>query len=278
MSRITEKLASFHFTTWNLVVLLLWQVWGMLMAGSDAYKTGFQGMNNVLVRDWLLSKDAGFPTLKIWFIGLCILMTLLGINLIFCSWEKIFKIIMVKFSCPKLFMLIVHLIFGLVALGHLGGLMLGYEHNNIRLSEGKTYSFEDSYRIEVKSVNFTSDHKVLEKTKYITKDEFDYRKNFADIVLTKDGKEVSSGSVFLLDPLEYKDIQVTLRNFIKSPEQGAQKGSAELKPWIVLTVSRNPVLRIFLIIYPLMIAGIFIHLFLTWRQPTNTNLNQNKPI
>jgi hypothetical protein len=267
MSRITEKLASFHYTTWNLVVLLLWQVWGMLMAGSQAYKKGFQGMNNVLVRDWLFSKDTGFPVLKLWFVGLCILMIFLGINLIFCSWEKIFRIIRTKFNGPKLFMLIVHVIFGLVALGHLGGLMLGYEHNNIQLSEGKTYSFEDGYQIEVKSINFVSDYKVLEKTKYIAKDEFDYRKNSADIVLKKDGKEVSSAGIFLLDPLECKDIQITLRNFIKSPEAGDQQGDAQTKPWIVLTVSRNPVLNIFLVIYPLMIAGIFIHLVMTWKSP-----------
>jgi len=278
MSRISEKLASFHYTTWNLVLLLLWQVWGMLMAGSEAYKKGFQGMNNVLVRDWLLSKDAGFPILKVWFAGLCFLMILLGVNLIFCSWEKIFRIIRTRFNGPKFFMLIVHVIFGLVALGHLGGLMLGYEYNNIQLSEGKTYSFKDGYRIEVKSVNFISDYKVLEKTKYITKDEFDYRKNSADIVLTRNGKEVSSGSVSILDPLEYRDIQITLRNFIKSPDAGDWQAGAESKPWIVLTVSRNPVLKIFLIIYPLMIAGIFIHLIMTWYQSSNNNNNQNKPI
>jgi hypothetical protein len=135
------------------------------------------------------------------------------------------------------------------------------------LSEGKTYSFEDGYQIEVKSINFVSDYKVLEKTKYITKDEFDYRKNYADIVLKKDGKEISSAGVFLLAPLEYKDIQVTLRNFIKSPESDDQQAGAGIKPWLVLTISRNPVLKIFLIIYPLMIAGIFIHLIMTWKSP-----------
>jgi hypothetical protein len=274
MSRIAEKLASFHYTTWNLVVLLLWQVWGMLMAGSEAYKKGFQGMNNVLVRDWLFSKDTGFPVLKVWFVGLCILMILLGINLIFCSWGKIFRVIRTRFNGPKLFMLIVHIIFGLVALGHFGGLMLGYEHNNIQLSEGKTYSFGDGYRIEVKSINFISDYKVLKKTKYITRDEFDYRKNSAEIVLLKNNNELKRGNIYILDPMEYGDLQVTLRNFVLSPESGEGKGIHDQKPWVSITVSKNPVLKLFLFIYPLMIAGIFIHLFLTWRQPTNSNIQQ----
>jgi cytochrome c biogenesis protein ResB len=238
----------------------------MLMASSDAFRKGFQGMNNVLVRDWLLSGETGFPILKIWFFGLCFLMTLLGVNLIFCSWQKIFGILRARFNSPKFFMLIVHVIFGFVALFHLGGLMLGYEHNNIQLSEGGKYSFENGYEVEVKNVNVLDDYKVLERSsRYITRDEFDYRKNFAEVVLNKNGKEVSRDNIYLLSPMKYKDIQVTLRNFVRSPEAVDQKAADDLRPWVNLTVSKNPVLKIFLILYPVMIAGIFIYLILTWR-------------
>ena len=272
MSRVTEKLASLHYTTWNLVVLLLWIVWGMIMAASDGFTKDFQEMNNVHISDWLASQQTDPPALKIWFIGLCLLMVLLGINLIFCSWEKFFRIIRARFNGQKFYMLIVHAIFGFVALGHLGGLMLGYEYNNIRLDEGAAHNFEDGYSVEVKSINYISDFKVLEKTKYITKDEFDYTKNFAEVVLSKDGKELKRGNIFILNPMEYRGIQITLRNFTKSPETGEQGGGAESSPWVILTVSRNPVLRVFLIIYPLMIAGIIIHLFLTWRTPAGNNI------
>jgi hypothetical protein len=266
MSRVSEKIASMHLTAWNLVVMLLWLAWGMLLAGSSTYKKGFQGMNNALAGDWLLSKQADFPLLKIWFIGLCLLMTILGINLIFCSWEKIFRIIRARFSGPKFFMLLVHFIFGFVALGHLGGLMLGYKHNNIQLGEGKKYRFGDGYEVEVRNVNYVSDYKLLEKTsKYASRDDFDYRKNFAELVLNKDGKEISRCNIYVMNPMRYKDMQVTLRSFIVAPESGNDHAAVK-KPWITLSVSKNPMLKLFLALYPVMILGIFIHLILTWRR------------
>jgi hypothetical protein len=268
LSRVSEKLASMNLTVWNIVIMLLWLGWGMIMAGSDAYKQGFQVMNNVLIREWLASKQTDSLTLKVWFIGLCVLMIILGINLIFCSWEKIFRIIRAKFNGPKFFMLIVHVVFGFVALGHLGGLMLGYKHNNIKLGEGQKYSFGDGYEIEVAKVIYTNDHKALKKSsRYITKDDFDYRKNFAEIALKKNGAEVSRGNIYILNPMSYKGIQVTLRGFIESQESGERKDNADSTPWVTVTVSRNPVLKIYLIIYPIMIAGILIHLILTWRSP-----------
>jgi hypothetical protein len=261
-----ENVASLHFTALNLVILLLWFGWGLIMAGSDVFKKGFEGMNNILIRDWLMSAESDFLILRIWFLGLCLLMVLLGVNLVFCSWDKIFRIIRARFNGPKFFMLIVHAVFGLVALGHLGGLMLGYEHNGILLGEGKRYGFGDGYEIEVTNVKYLSDYKVLEKARRdITRDDFDYRKNFAEIVLSRNGKEVGRKNIYLLSPMKYKDIQGTLRSFIKSPKAADINVAGDTKPWVNLTVSRNPVLKIFLILYPLMIAGIFIHLILTWR-------------
>jgi len=102
-------------------------------------------------------------------------------------------------------------------------------------------------------------------SRYITRDQFDYRKNSAEIVLSRNGKELTRDNIFLLDPMKYKDIQVTLRGFMRSPEALDKKAAVDLKPWITLTVSRNPVLKIFLTLYPMMIVGIFIYLLLTWR-------------
>jgi hypothetical protein len=266
LRRMIENVASLHFTAWNLVILILWFGWGLIMAGSDVFKKGFEGMNNILIRDWLMSAESDFLILKIWFLGLCLLMVLLGVSLVFCSWDKIFRIIRARFNGPKFFMLIVHTIFGFVALGHLGGLMLGYEHNGIRLGEWKSYGFGDRYEIEITKVNYTSDYRILSKEKRdITRDEFDYRKNFAEVVMKENGKEVGRKNIYLLSPMKYKDIQVTLRSFIRSPKAADINVAGDTKPWVNLTVSRNPVLKVFLVFYPVMIAGIFIYLILTWR-------------
>jgi hypothetical protein len=270
LSKVSEKLASMSLTVWTIVIMLLWLVWGMFMAGSSAYTKGFHGMNNVLVKDWFLSNQTDYTTLKLWFAGLCILMVVLCVNLIFCSWEKIFRIMQAKFSGPKFLMLIVHAVFGFVALGHFGGLVLGYKHSNIQLGEGQKYNFEDGYDLTINKVVYIGDHKTLKKpAKYISKDDFDYTKNFVEIILRKDGRDIRKDSIYILTPMRYKDIQVTLRGFIEPSESDGIKENAGATPRITVNISRNPVLKAYLIIYPIMIAGIFIYLILTWKSSSN---------
>lgn len=273
MSKATEKLSSLNLTMWVLVFLILWVGLGLYLAGAESYTEAFREMNNMLIREWLFSEKTGAGFLKIWFVILCAAMGLMGINLIFCSWTKIFRIMMSKFNGPKLFMLIVHVVFGFVALGHLGGLMLGFEHNNIRLGEGNKFAFEDGYEVEVKSVHFVGDPKALTKSRRdITREDLDYKQSCAEVVLRRNGDEVAKDSVYLLRPLNYKDIHVTLRNFVPSGDF-KQGGNETGRPRVMFTVSRNPVLKIFLTFYPLMIAGIFIHLVMTWKGKNNNNSN-----
>ena len=270
MRRISEKLASLHLTSWNIVAIILWLGWGLTMAASSAFEKGFKGMNSSLIRDWLISHDSNIHVLilKSWFVGLCLLMILMGINLIFCSWEKIYRIIRLKFNGPKFYMLIVHAFFGFVALCHFGGLTLGYEKNDIKLGEGKSYSLENEYVLKVNSIHFVSNKSVLEKEYInITKEEFDYKKNFAELVLSLKGKELLRNNIYILRPFKYGDIRITLRNFITYPERDDEQDREKATPWINLTITKNPVLEIFLILYPMMILGIFIHFLLTWRLP-----------
>ena len=275
MKKITEKLASMHLISWTLVSLVLWVGVGLYLAGLDSFTTDFRSMNNMLVRDWLLSDKTGSEHLKLWFVLLCAAMTVLGINLIFCSWHKIFRIMKAKFSRNQLFMLIVHAIFGFVALGHLGGLMLGFEYPNIRLGESQKHSIKEGYQIEVLDMHFAGDVASLKKGRSnITRDDLDYKKSYAEISLTKDGKLLKTGKAYLFAPMNYKDIHVTLSSFILP--QGL-KGNPEpdTAPWGMFTVSRNPALKLFLAVYPVMIAGIFIYLVTTWRKTHLAPLNVN---
>jgi hypothetical protein len=261
-------------TMWVLVFLILWIGLGLYLGGAESYTEDFRIMNNMLIRDWLFSEKTGAGFLKTWFVILCASMGLLGINLIFCSWSKVFRVMRAKFNGPKLFMLIVHAVFGFVALGHLGGLMLGFEHNNIRLGEGNRYAFEDGYEVEVKQVYFVGDPRAFLKSRRdITRDDLDYKRSFAEVVLRRNGNEVAHDNVYLLRPLNHRDIHVTLRRFVPSRDFKQGKGKTE-RPRLMFTVSRNPVLKLFLALYPLMIMGIFIHLVMTWKGKNN-NSNHN---
>jgi hypothetical protein len=272
LSKVSEKLSSMHVTMWVLVFLLLWMGLGLYMAGEDSYTKEFRMMNDILVRDWLFSNKSGSGFLKIWFVILCTAMTVMGINLIFCSWNKIFKIIRARFSGSQLFMLIVHGIFGFVALGHLGGFMLGFEYNNIRLEKGANYTIKEGYELELKDVHFIGDVKALNKAKRdITHNELNYLESYVDVSISRDGELLNSQRVYLLKPMSYGDVHVTLKSFTLPADFKGEPGPGT-EAWAMFTISRNPALKTFLILYPVMISGIFIYMVMTWRKP---NINQN---
>ncbi len=266
MNKISEKLSSLHYTSWNLVVLFLWFSWGIVLASLGSFYEGFRLMNSTLVRHWLAAPDTGCYLLKFWFVGLCILVAILGVNLVFCSWNKILRFIRVKINGPRLLMLVVHVIFGLVALGHFGGFMLGYKHDNVRLREGRSFSFQNGYEVKVAKIHFADDPVILKKPRReLTRDEFHYRSNFAEIVMSREGREIRKGRVYVLQPMRTKNIQVTLKRF--TPPRARGNGKKGGKPGVAVAVSKNPILGVFLFIYPLMIIGIAIYLVMTWRSP-----------
>ena len=275
MKKISDQLSSLHFATWTLVVLLLWFVWGILLAGSETFSKGFYLMNGTIVRHWLTEPDNGFFLLKLWFIGLCVAVAFLGINLVFCSWNKILRFIITRFNGPKVLMLVVHILFGLVALGHFCGFMLGYRHDAVRLSEGQMFRFEDGHEVRITKIHFMDDPSVLKKSKReLTRDEFHHRSNYAEVVLSKQGREICRGRVYMLKPMRSKNIQVTLKRFTPPrARSGDIKGG---KPGVIFVISKNPVSGVFLIIYPLMIVGIGIYLMMTWRLPYKNKANQIK--
>lgn len=263
-----------YLTVWVLVFLVLWMGFGLYLAGTESFTKDFRIMNNLLIRDWLFSKDTGSEFLKTWFVILCAAMAVMGINLIFCSWNKIFKIIRARFSGNQLFMLIVHGIFGFVALTHLGGLMLGFEYNNIRLGKGLKHTVREGYELAVNDVHFVGEISALSKSKRdITRDELNYVESYADISLFRDGKLLRNQRVFLLKPMSCGDVHVTLRSFIL-PDNG--RPGSKTEAWAMFTISRNPALKTFLVIYPVMIAGILVYLFMTWRKSKFNHNNNHK--
>ena len=251
MSRTTEKLSSMYLTMWTLAFLIVWVGIGFYMAGADSFMKDFRMMNNMHIREWLVSERTGSGFLKPWFIILCGAMTVMGINLIFCSWSKIFKIMRARFSGRQLYMLIVHALFGFVALGHLGGLLLGFEYNNIRLGTGLTHLVEEGYKVEVKEVHFIGDLRALRKSKRdITKDELNQEESYAEVSISKNGEFLKTQKLYMNKPMRYKDVQVTLRSFV-SPGNKKGNSGTDTGAWVMLTVSKNPVLKMFLIVYPI---------------------------
>ncbi|SPD75499.1 conserved membrane hypothetical protein [uncultured Desulfobacterium sp.] len=269
MSRVTEQLSSLGFATWTLVTLFLWFVIGTILCANQNFFAAFREMNMTLTRDWLFNQGHGSTFLKAWFIGLCLIMVVMGINLVFCSWNRILKIMRHRFSGAMLFMLVVHIIFGLVALGHLGGFMLGYKYDDVGLKKGETFSFEDDLQLKLLEVHFVDDAQVLNKTRRDIKNgEFHYKENFVEVALQKANQVLTHGRVYLLEPFHHGNLQVTLKRFTP-PE--ADPSSSSTTPGVMVAIACNPILKVFLIIYPLMILGIGVHLVMTWQRPEKEN-------
>lgn len=274
MKKVSEQLASLYFTTIILVVLILWFAWGILLAQSNTFGHGFDVMNSTLAPAWF-SRTQGLSLLmKLWFVGLCVVMAVLAINLVFCSWVKILKIIRIKLIMHKLVMLIIHIVFGVVALGHFGSFFLGYRYENITLQQGQSFSLKDGYMLSVKDVHFVDNPEVLTKPpKELSPDQYHHKANYSEVALSQNGKQLSSSRIYFLNPLTYKDIQVTLKRF--TPPKGISGSNHALqKPGVKLVVSKNPIKFLVFFLFPAMIIGIGAYMIMTWRQPENKNTIQ----
>jgi len=264
MKRLVEPLASMHFTAGILIVLMAWFAWGILLAESDPFRPGFNVMNSVLAPEWF-SRPGRLPiVLGFWFVGLCGVMGVLGINLIFCSWTKIVRLMRNRQAAARLVMLIIHMVFGLVALGHFGSFMLGYRFENVHLREGQTFELPEGYAVTVEAIHYEDSPALFQPPREQAPGAFHPEANFCDLALTHNGNGVAQGSAFFLRPFVYKDIQVTLKRFTppKGKNQGSVRGS---KPGVRLIVSRNPVKRVVFVLFPVMIVGIGIYMVMTWR-------------
>ena len=260
INKINETLSSLKLTTIIIVGLIIWFLWGIFLARSEILNKEFNMMNSLLVRDWLISDQNGFQTLKLWFAGLCLITITLGINLILCTWTKFYKIIRIKKSSSKLFILFIHAVFGLVALIHFGMFMLGYRYDDVRLGETQSFDFNNDYKITVLKVLFKHNPGVSEKSELnLSRNKFNLHSNFAEIVLKQKENELIRDKVYFLKPLNYGNIQITVKKFIR--------------PDAVFIITNNPLRYIFLVTFPLMIICTGIYLIMTWR-----NKFVNKPI
>ena len=266
MRRVAERLGSMGLATTTIAALLIWLSWGLYLSARQDLSSDFQAMTETFLRDWILSPLTG-GLLKWWFIGLCLLMVLLGVNLIFCTWLRIFKTLRARFSGPRLLMLIVHMIFGLVALGHLAGFMVGYRHEGLRLGEGEAFQTSDGYQVKIERIQFVADTAALSRSAMRgAPPDIRDESNYAEVSLGSGGHVLARARTQLMEPMRYRDIQITLRGFHRAAPSGSTSPPSSEALEAIVVISKNPTLKVFLALYPHMIAGILGHLVLTWRE------------
>lgn len=202
--------------------------------------------------------------MRVWFVGLCVVMAVLGINLIFCSWTKILKLMRNTKAASRLVMLIIHIVFGLLALDHFGSFVLGYRYENVNLREGQTFVLPEGYAVTVKAIHGGENPAMFQSSRKQASRAFRSESNSCEVAVTHNGKEVAQGSVFFLRPLVYKDIQVTLKRSTP-PKEAKHHNPGALNTSVRLIISRNPAKTMAFVLFPVMLAGIGIYMVMTWR-------------
>jgi len=278
MKNLSERLSSLYLTSILLICVILWLLWGMALDGIASYAEGFNTMNRILIRDWLVSDIPGSGLLKSWFLGFCVIMFFLGMNLASSLWTHFTRLLRIRCSRPRFFLFFAHVFFGLVALAHLGSFMIGFRYENIDLRVGQTYEFEERYAVKMTEVHFVDDPGVLGKgRKKLKPDEFHYKDNYAEVAFFDRGREVSRERIFWLRPLKYKDIRATLKKFTPPPKEAGNHAS-DRSPGISCVISRNPFLGVFLYVFPLMLLVMIIFLVETWRPLSERGLDRVAPV
>jgi len=252
-----EQLGSLSLTTITLTVLLLWLSGGILLNSTPTFSQGFESMNRTLLSEWLRLPHERL--LKAWFIGLCLCMLLLGVNLIFCSWRRIFNLLRKSFTAAKALMLLVHFLFGFVALGHFSGFMFGYRHEDVRLEEGQVFLPAPGQGIKVEKIQLGGAPRTPQRSgRNPSVFDLNPRQNFAEVSISEEGRQIRRQDISFLTPARSGATQVTLRGFTGDPD-----------PKVVLVISNNPSLQFFLTLYPLMIVGMGLHLAITWKKKSH---------
>ena len=146
-------------------------------------------------------------------------------------------------------------------------MVTGHKQDNIQLCPGQSHLFGDNYRIDMVDVTFADDLKFLtmkrkESRHLMTRKNIHPTLNYADIALFQNDSKLDSQRVFMLHPMRYKSIRVTVTKFIARRQNGQQTVGVNL------SVTRNIFTPFFFTVYALMIITLACFVAITWKPRT----------
>jgi len=242
-----QKLSSLKLAFYNLVFLIALLGTGLYL--SRAYQHSFQMMNESLLYDWLKASWKQEPALTVWFGLVCISSGLLFINAVCCTLTRQIQVAVNSVRFEKWLFFVLHCLFVGVLVCHGLALVVGSKKANIPVSAGDCIQFETDYTIEISDIVFVDDRAILkagkkEQRALMTRQSIHRHQNFVQVSLYHQSELLAAGNIFMLSPLRYKSIQVTLINFVYREND---------RPGVILTLTRNYLNPFFFTIYGLMI-------------------------
>jgi len=255
---IVTSLASTRLCFYLLAVLIAWLLGGIFLDAYHGTRDAIFQMNNLLILDWLIDPEPSDWRVIIWFVGFCIINGLLFINLICCTAISMQHLSWNRCGIKKLALLTIHILMALIMLGHVADMVVGYKYSHIKLTPGKSYPLPDGYCVRLDHVTYKPSLDILtmkrhDARKLLTREKFKIKENYSKITVTQKNQILFTDNVFMLAPLNYNGLRITLNKFFLA------KKKTEKTVGAVITLARNPVHEIFFIIYALMIVTLIVY-------------------
>ena len=263
-----ERLSSLKFTLASLGGLMLLLALGMVLSRIKAFAPQFDAMNRTLLLDWLLGPAWSQPTVAIWFVGLCLGVGVMLLNLGACTFTRLLPRLRGSSKAKGWVLTLVHLVMLAVLLGHGAEMGLGHKQEDLRLMPGQSHELPDGSRITLERVEFKDDPAILnlpyaQARWSLVRGKFHAWDNSAELSFMENGRETSRSEIRMLRPVVRDGVRYTLMEFYRQGEgDQAQVGA-------MLAITSNPLTTLFFLAYALWVVLYAALAALTWRTPVN---------
>lgn len=260
----TERLSSLSFSFGLMAVLALWLGLGILLTRHPVGDSIIKSMNDELILSWLGGSAVAHPLISGWLIVLMGLSGLLFINLACCCLTQPALKIRLSNGPRPILLLGLHVLIGLVMIGHGAHMVVGFKSADIRLAPGQGAELPDGTTIILTAANCTYASVLQskdrhERRKALTRERVKLNDNYADFSLHKNGQTINSGRAFLLKPFRQGSFRVTLNRFFLRTKW-AQQFKDKAPVGAVITVVENPLHEVFFGVYAIMILTFLVYL------------------
>lgn len=265
-------LSSIRLTFITLAAMMGFMLTGIILTTFPEYRKVIMSMNHSIALDWLLAHARQHWGTALWLMGICLAAVLLFLNTLLCTVTRQLLPALKINSFRRWSFLILHCLFLLVLACHGLSLVAGDKQENITLFPGQSLVVSDNFQIHLTGVSYQADPELLAmdlqtSRSLMTRKAYDRHSNTATLDLYQDRTLLASGTVFMLNPLRTKGIQVTLTAF----SLGKEDHDGEIG--VTLTLSRNPLTPFFFTAYALMIITLVCFIIITWNPKLQEDFN-----
>lgn len=266
-----KKISSLKITFFCLGLLIGSLLIGVALTFDKNHAASLKSLSRQLPLKWLINESASDFIITTWFVFVCLVAGVFFIHLICCILTRFFRLIQNGFSPRQWLFFLIHMMFVLVMLCHGLSMILGYKLTGISLFAGQTTRFDKDYILLLSDVRFVDDPAIL-KVSYenqrsmMTRSNIHKDKNYADITLMKENRILTSGRIYMLKPLQFGSIRITMTEFF-IPENRPDDPIG-----VKLVITNNPVTPFFFAAYAIMIISLIGFVIITWRNEAGGKL------